>query len=356
MKILIIGGTGLISTGITRLLVEQGEDVTLYNRGKRKADIPAVKTILGDRKDFAAFEAQMAEAGTFDAVIDMVAFVPDEVESAIRAFRGRTAQYIFCSTVDVYTKPAQRYPVTEDAERNPSPTFPYAFNKAKCERILEAAHARGDFAVTSIRPAWTYGEGGSILHTFGWNSYFLDRLRKGKPVIVPGDGTSFWVACHRDDVARAFVGALGNEAAFGKGYHTTGEEWLTWDAYHHIVADALGAPPPTLVHIPTDLLGKVAPKAAEWCVENFHFNNIFDNAKAATDLGFAYTIPFAEGARRVIDWIELTAASKTATTSPSTTASSMRGSVWAREWQKKRRIWTSNDKDSCGAKPPHNPC
>ncbi len=304
MNILIIGGTGLISTGITRLLVERGDTVTLYNRGKRAADMPGTRQMVGDRKDYAAFEAQMAQAGTFDAVIDMIAFVPEEVESAIRAFKGRTGQYVFCSTVDVYTKPAARYPVTEDAERQPLPSFPYALNKAKCEFILEDAPARGDFAVTTIRPAWTYGEGGALLHPLGWNSYFLDRLRKGKPVIVPGDGTSFWAACHRDDVARAFVGALGNPAAFGQSYHATGEEWLTWDAYHRIVAEALGAPTPTLVHIPTDLLGAVAPKTAEWCVENFHFNNVFDNAAARADLGFAYTIPFAEGARRVIAWQE----------------------------------------------------
>jgi nucleoside-diphosphate-sugar epimerase len=105
-------------------------------------------------------------------------------------------------------------------------------------------------------------------------------------------------------VARAFVGALGNPKAYGRGYHATGEEWLTWDAYHQIVANALGAPPPTLVHIATDLLGQVVPKEAEWCVENFHYNNLFDNAAARADLGFQYTIPFAEGARRTIAWQE----------------------------------------------------
>jgi nucleoside-diphosphate-sugar epimerase len=263
-----------------------------------------VPRILGDRTQYAAFEEQMADAGPFDAVIDMVAFKPEDVESAIRAFGGRVQQVVFCSTVDVYTKPAARYPVREDAERRPSPSFPYAFRKAQCERLLQAAHDRGAFQVTMIRPAWTYGEGGSILHPFGWDSYFLDRLRKGVPVIVPGDGTSFWVACHRDDVARAFLGALGNRKAYGRGYHVTGEEWLTWDAYHQIVADALDAPPPKLVHIPTDLLGVVAPKEAEWCVENFHFNNLFDNSAARADLGFRYTIPFSEGARRVIAWQE----------------------------------------------------
>jgi nucleoside-diphosphate-sugar epimerase len=305
MQVLIIGGTGLISTAITRYLVARGDDVTLYNRGQRAADIPGdVARILGDRTEYGAFEAQMADAGPYDAVIDMVAFQPEDVESAIRAFGGRIEQYVFCSTVDVYTKPAGCYPVREDAERQPSPTFPYAYRKAQCERILERAHARGDFQVTMIRPAWTYGEGGSLLHAFGWGAYFLDRLRQGQPVIVPGDGTSFWVACHRDDVGRAFVGALGNPKAYGRGYHATGEEWLTWDAYHQVVARALDAPPPTLVHIPTDLLGRVAPKRAEWCVENFHYNNLFDNAAARAELGFRYTIPFDEGARRVIAWQE----------------------------------------------------
>ena len=82
MKILIIGGTGLISTAITRILVERGEDVTLYNRGQREARTPPVaRTILGDRKDFTAFEPQMADAGAFACVIDMICFLPEEAES-----------------------------------------------------------------------------------------------------------------------------------------------------------------------------------------------------------------------------------------------------------------------------------
>ncbi|MBN1934984.1 MAG: NAD-dependent epimerase/dehydratase family protein [Anaerolineae bacterium] len=303
MKILIIGGTGLISTAIARQLVERGDEVTLYNRGQRKADIPHVAQFHGDRTDYAAFEAQMQDASIFDVVIDMVAFQPEDVQSAVRAFQGRTGQYIFCSTVDVYTKPARVYPVTEDAERQPSAAFPYAWNKARCEEILFEAHARGNLAVTAIRPAYTYGVG-SILHSFGWNTYFLDRLRRGKPVIVHGDGTSLWTACHRDDVARAFVGAAGNPDALGKGYHAAGEEWLTWNQYVEAVAGAIGAPRPTLVHIPSDLLVRLAPQAAEWCAVNFQYNNIFDNRAARRDLGFRYTIPIVEGVRRVVAGIE----------------------------------------------------
>jgi nucleoside-diphosphate-sugar epimerase len=90
MRVLIIGGTGLISTGITRQLVERGEDGMLYNRGQREAEIPVdIPRVLGDRKQYTAFEAQMAGAGPFDAVIDMVALRPEDVESAIRAFDGR---------------------------------------------------------------------------------------------------------------------------------------------------------------------------------------------------------------------------------------------------------------------------
>lgn len=305
MRVLIIGGTGLISTAITRLLIERGGDVTLCNRGISQAPIPqGYDHIRGDRTDYAAFEGQMAEAGPFDCVIDMVCFKPAEAESAIRAFRGRIGQYIFCSTVDVYTKPARWYPVTEDAERRPSPSFHYAFDKAACERVLEEAHGRGDFPVTRLRPAHTYGEGGSLVHTLGWGTYYFDRIRRGRPIIVHGDGTSLWATCHRDDVGRAFVAAVGNEDTFGKAYHVAGEEPMTWDQYHQGVAEAMGAPEPTLVHIPTDLLGSVVPKAAEWCVENFHFSNIFDNTAARADLGFHQTIPWVEGVRRTVAWLD----------------------------------------------------
>jgi nucleoside-diphosphate-sugar epimerase len=246
----------------------------------------------------------MTKEEPFDCVIDMVCFLPEEAKSSIRAFRGRVRQYIFCSTMDVYTKPAKRYPIKEDEERQPSSSFPYAVNKAACENVLLEAHGRGDFPLTIIRPAYTYGEGRGLVHTLGWGTYYLDRVRKGKPIIVHGDGTSFWVACHRDDVARAFVGAVGDAKAFGKAYHVTGEEWMTWNSYHQGVAEAMEVSPPPLVHIPTDLLGKIAPKQASWCVENFHFNNIFDNTEAKNDLGFRYTIPWMEGVRRVVAWLD----------------------------------------------------
>jgi len=303
VKILLIGGTGNISTAITRILVARGDQVTVYNRGQTQVAIPGeVQTIVGDRYDHAAFEAQMAETGGFDAVIDMIGYAPADVESAVRAFRGRVEQYVFCSTVDVFTKRARRYPVTEGGDRRPYTSFPYAYKKARCEEVLFRAGQRGDLTLTILRPAQTYNDSHCPIPLLGPGTAFLKRVRQGKPIIVLGDGTSVWVASHRDDVAPTFVAAAGNPATYGKTYNVTGDEWMTWEQYYRVVAEVMGAPELDLVRIPTDLLGRMAPQAAEWCVENFHYNNIFDNSAAKTDLGYCYTITWEQGVRRMVAW------------------------------------------------------
>ncbi|MBT4139752.1 MAG: NAD-dependent epimerase/dehydratase family protein [Candidatus Latescibacteria bacterium] len=305
MRILIIGGTGTISTGITRLLLEQNHDVVLFNRGQRTSLVEGnYTTIIGDRKDTEKFANQIQEAGTFDCVIDMYCFLPVDAEHAVQVFKGRTEQYIFCSTVDVYTKPSATYPITEDCERLPPEKFAYGYNKARCEELLFEAHVRGDLSVTSIRPGHTYGEGGNnLLHSLGSGNVILDRLKKEQPIVVHGDGSSFWPTCHRDDVSVAFVGAIANEKAKGRGYHVAGEEWITWEGYHNGLAEAIGAKPPKFVHIPTDVLVQMAPQEASRCDVNFSHNNLYDNTAAREDLGFQVTIPWVEGARRTAQWL-----------------------------------------------------
>ena len=303
MRILLIGGSGLISTPITRFLLERGDDVVLYNRGQTPLRVEgAVRQVVGDRDDYPAFEAQIAALGRFDCVIDMICFTPAQAESAVRACAGRTTQFIFCSTVDVYSRPAPSYPYREDSPREA--ISDYGRNKAASEDIFLAAHARGGFAATIIRPAMTYGEGGVIVHTFGWSTTYLDRMRKGKPIVVHGDGQSLWVTCHVDDVARAFLAAIGNERAYGKAYHTAGDNWMTWNQFHAGVAKALGVPLPRLVHIPTDVLAAVAPERAGISIFNFQYDTIFDNSAARADLGFVQTIGWVEGVRRTVAWLD----------------------------------------------------
>jgi nucleoside-diphosphate-sugar epimerase len=306
MKLLIVGGTGNISTAITRALQGKGLELTLFNHDADRPSWldPSVRVLTGNRKDFASLEQRVAECGPFDCVVDMLCFDPEDAESDVRAFRGRTRQLVLCSTVDVYGKTPASYPVREDSPLGARPSFPYGYKKMRCEEILWAAHQRGDFALTVLRPTFTYNETWSPgIHAFGGQSYHLDRLLKGKPIILHGDGTSIWVATYRDDTAGAFVGAIGNEKALGQAYNVTGEEWMT---HHHIwctIARILDAPPPDFVYIPTDLLGRLAPKEAEWCVENFQYSNLFDNTKAKRDLGFVYRVKFEDGARKCIQWL-----------------------------------------------------
>jgi nucleoside-diphosphate-sugar epimerase len=303
MKILIIGGTGLISVSITKFLIERGDNVTLYNRGKSLLPThPAAKLIHGDRTDYPAFETQMATAGKFDVVMDMVGFEPEDGCSVVRAFQGRVGHFIFCSTVDVYRKPSFRYPIIETEPYGG--LNPYSIKKVQIEKTLLEAQQNGAFPLTIIRPAYTYCESRGPVYILGGKIGLLDRIRRGKPVVLHGDGSSLWTACHRDDVARAFVGAAYNPNAFGKTYHTPGEEWMSWNLYLRRIAEALGAPEPQIVHIPTDLLGKVASKRAYTLVTNFQYHNIFDSTAAHQDLGFRYTIPWIEGVRRMAAWLD----------------------------------------------------
>jgi nucleoside-diphosphate-sugar epimerase len=302
-KVLLIGGTGLISTAIANLLLRNGCDVTLFNRGERPGrHVSSIRVVKGDRNEFSAFEIQMMRLPQYDCVIDMICYAPDQAESMIRAFKGRIGQLIFCSTVDVYNKPALKYPIREDAAKGGNNS--YGRNKAACEEIFQRSHDRRDFAVTVIRPAWTYGEGGGLISYYGWGTLHLDRIRKQKPLIVQGDGSALLAACHVEDLAAPFVQAVGREACFGKAYHVAGEEWLTWNEYYRLTAEALQAPAPELVHIPTDLLGRIAPNQMNLVLTNFQHHNIFDNCAARADLDFRYRTSFAEGVRRTIEWLD----------------------------------------------------
>jgi nucleoside-diphosphate-sugar epimerase len=293
-RILVIGGTGLIGGAIVRQLVDGGNDVTACSRDRSGGSLPqSVARLVVDRRDFPAFESLMVENGTWDAVVDTACYLPEEAEGAVRAFAGRTAQYILTSTVDVYRRPASRYPYVEDEPLEG--ISDYARNKVACEGIVLAAHRAGRLPVKIVRPAATYGDGSLPVHSLGRSTTYLDRLKRGKPIVSHGDGSSLWVFCHAEDVARAFVGAIGNDRALGRAYHAAGEEWLTWDQHHALLAEVIGAPPPRLVHIPSDALAILAPERSRLAVENLQFPAIFDNSLARAELGFRYTILMREG-------------------------------------------------------------
>jgi nucleoside-diphosphate-sugar epimerase len=261
MHVLFIGGTGLISTSIARQLIAAGHKVTCFNRGRSESRLEpgTYDEIQGDRKDYAAFEATFADR-TYDVVVDMVAFHPDDASSAVRAFKGRCSQFIHCSTVCVYSGPPTQIPIPE-TEPFHSPGG-YGKNKIAIEELLFEAHAAEGFPVTILRPSHSYGEGGRLIRPFGPAETFISRIRAGLPLIVPGDGTGLWASCHVDDVATGFIGAMGNTKCYGQAYNITGDEWVTWNTYHEIVAEVVGGTYHP-VGIPTDILVEVAPNLGE---------------------------------------------------------------------------------------------
>lgn len=296
MKVLVIGGTGNIGTAVVNTLIAKGRKVTLCGRGQGRPDCGFIRA---DRTRHAEFELEMARYGSWDCVIDMVGYTPMDAKSAVRAFAGRTEQFIFCSTVDTFVKPAPSYPVGSDAPRGADPRFGYAYSKVRMEEILEEAAAVGAFALTIVRPAATYNDHSAPIGILNSGLAVMRRMRLGLPVIVMGDGMTLWCSAHRDDVGSAIARAAGNPHTYGKAYTLAGEEALTWKQYYSAVAEALSAPPIIFVGVPTALLMAAAPKICQWCDVNFQFNNVFDSGAARTDLGFSYTVPWAEGARRM---------------------------------------------------------
>ncbi len=301
LKVLVIGGTGLISTAIVNQLAARGDEVTVFNRNKTAPRIPdTVYRLIGDRHDPNAFEGQLQDK-RFDAVIDMIAFVEEDIESDWRALGARSGHFIFCSTVCVYGGLLSRLPADEEEPRLPISN--YGRNKVKCEDAVWRLFGENRVSATIMRPSTTYGEGGNVVHSLGWRTTFLDRLRRGLPVVVHGDGQALRVACHVEDVAAAFVNSLGNNRANGQSYNLTGEEPQTWNQHAEGAAAAFGKSA-QIVHIPTDLLMRLAPDRAGISYEIFQYPSIYNNDKAKRDLDFRYTIPFRDGVQRTIRWLE----------------------------------------------------
>jgi nucleoside-diphosphate-sugar epimerase len=303
MHVLFIGGSGLISTSISRQLIERGDKVTFFNRGKTPVRLPegSYEVINGDRSDYAAFENTFADK-KYDIVVDMFAFHPDAAASDIRAFAGRTGQFIFCSTVCVYSGPVKTIPVPETEPYHS--IGGYGKNKAACEELLLQAHAEGKMPVTIMRPSHSYGEGGPVIRPVGPADTFIDRLRKGKPVLVQGDGNGLWASCHVDDVAKGFIATMGNSKCYGQAYNITADEYFSWNMYHEQVAEVAGGTY-LPVYIPTDLLHERAPGLTGGTWEIFAWPSIFDNSKIKRDTDYpGQTIPFKEGVRRTLAWME----------------------------------------------------
>jgi nucleoside-diphosphate-sugar epimerase len=306
MNTLVIGGTGLISNAVVDELLARGHRVAVFHRGRRPLRWQGVLEILGDRYDEPGFEATM-RAFRFDAVLDFISFNEAHARSAVRAFAGRVAHYVHCSTVCAVGVPTTKLICDEDEPYHP--ISGYGRGKAAAEKYLLTEWKRRRFPVTIMRPSHTYGPGGGwVLGTFltDWETdcELVNRIRRGRPVVVHGDGETLWQSCFNADIAKGFVGALGKSHVRGRIYNLCGRDILTWNEYYRAVGRAVGRAP-KIVHVATDTIVRHAPESATGFLREIgKEHGAYSIEKARRDIPeFNPRIGVEEGTRRHLRWL-----------------------------------------------------
>jgi len=304
MRVLIIGGTGIISTACTGLAVSLGHDVTVLNRGQRPLP-PGVRSLVADVHDETAMASAVADR-TWDVVANFLAFSGEDVARDIARFRGRIGQYFFISSASAYQRPVRHYLITESTPLA-NPLWDYSRAKIAAEETLLRAHREFGFPGVTIRPSLTFGDTQITLAVNSWTKSYtaVHRMRQGRPVIIPGDGTSLWTITHNTDFAKGLVGLFGNVQAAGHAFHITSDEVMSWDQYYAAVAHAAGVAQPNFVHIASDFITTCAPEMTGSLQGDKSTSVVLDNTKIKRFVpGFVCTVPFAAGIARTMAWFD----------------------------------------------------
>ena len=307
MKFLFIGGTGIISAACSELVLARGHELFLVNRSaSRKIPAPESATVL--QADVYREEERLAALladQRFDVVVDYLAYSPHDIERDLRIFRGKTDQFVFISSASTYQKPVRNYLITEETPLE-NPYWEYSRNKIACERRLMQAYREEGFPVTIIRPSHTYGPTQIPFGVSSWQHPWtvVERMKRGKKVIVPGDGTSLWVLTWNADFAKGLVGLLGNQKAIGEAFQITSDEAMTWDQIHLEAYHALGLEP-NIVHIPSDLIALYDPPSLGSLVGDKSNSVVFDNSKIKRFVPeYFCEINWSQGLRRSLAWFD----------------------------------------------------
>lgn len=298
MKVLFIGGTGFISTAVTRLAVARGVELYHLNRGQRSPEVPGVKRLVADVHNIDQVRSALAD-DKFDVVVDWVAYGPGDIERDIELFRGRTRQFVFISSASVYQKPPAHYVISESSPVA-NPYWEYSRNKIACEDRLIRAYREEAFPAVIVRPSLTYDPQLPVA-IGGWGCYtFLDRIKRGAPIIVHGDGSSLWVLTHADDFAHGFLGLLGNPQTIGQAFHITSDEVLTWNQIYDAIAEAADVRLKK-AFISSQEICRVLPEMTGTLLGDKTWSFVFDNTKIKTYVpGFHCRIPFRAGVQRTL--------------------------------------------------------
>jgi nucleoside-diphosphate-sugar epimerase len=298
-RVLFIGGTGVISAACARLAVEAGFDLSVLNRGQtaERPAPPGSRALVADVRDPESMRKAVGGLD-FDVVVDYLAYTPGHVQADIDLLRGRVGQYVFISSASAYQKPPARLPILESTPLR-NPYWQYSRDKIACEDLLVRVYREEGFPATIVRPSHTYDQTVVPLHG-GWT--VVDRIRRGLPVVVHGDGTSPWTLTHHTDFAQAFVGLLDRPQAVGDSFHITSDEAITWDEIARTLGAAAGAAA-RIVHVPSDAVAAADPAWGTSLLGDKAHALVFDNSKIKSLVpGWAATVPFSRGAREIVAW------------------------------------------------------
>lgn len=299
LRVLFLGGPGIISSACARLAVERGLELTVVNRGVSDTrPLPDGAEVLhADVRDPAALRGVLGDR-EFDAVVDWVAYTPEQVAADVAFFTGRAGQYVFISSASAYQTPPERLPVTESTPLR-NPYWEYSRNKIACEDLLVRAYREDAFPVTIVRPSHTYDRA-SVPLDGGWTA--VERMRQGREVVVHGDGTSLWTLTHHEDFARGFVPLLADPRALGEAFHITGDDVLTWDQVVRALGRAAGVEP-RIVHVPSDAIAEADAGWGAGLLGDKAHSMVFDTTKLRRLVPeFTTTIRFEEGSRQIVAW------------------------------------------------------
>ncbi len=305
MKILLIGGTGTISTAISQRLADLNHELYLLNRGNLNETLPShihfIKTDINNEK-----EAEEKLRGIeFDAVCDFIGFVKPQLERDYRLFNGRTKQFVYISSASAYNKPPRDYVINEGTSLA-NPYWAYSRNKIECEEYLMKMYRENGFPVTIVRPSHTYCEKSVPLGVHGKNGSWqvIKRMLEGKPVIIHGDGTSLWTMTDSRDFAKGFIGLLGNPHTIGEAFQITSDETLTWNQIYKTIADCLKVKFKPY-YVSSEFLAAVSDYDFEGSLTGDKSNSVvFDNKKLKKAVpDFAASIRFEEGVGRTLEYV-----------------------------------------------------
>jgi nucleoside-diphosphate-sugar epimerase len=227
MRILIMGGTRFIGVYLTQLLVQEGHEVVLFNRGNRPNPTPGVGQITGDRTDATQLKEKLSSEN-FDAIFDNNGRELTDTQPLADIFQARVQHFIYMSSAGVYQK-SDQMPHTEEDAVDPK-------SRHKGKNDTETFLVEKGLPFTSIRPTYIYGPG----NYNDLEAWFFDRIVRGLPIPIPGNGMHFTQLGHVKDLGRAMTKILGNKQAVGQIYNVSGDRFITFDGLARACGVAAG--------------------------------------------------------------------------------------------------------------------